>query len=164
MLSVVRHLGIGSLRRQVHCNNQLSALRFMHLGNTRNTTTRKFQPSFLTNGRLDALYYRRDLNVLLPAHGLDLQSVESHPEVLTNSEQAQRLLHLIGTGSADRHVSMTMSGGPAMPPNFLQLNNDLLAPVDRASRVGRIQAFLVELNLPPPIIRQIVLLLIRHNV
>jgi len=102
---------------------------------------------------------------MLPAHSLDLQSVESHPGVLTGSEQTQRLLHLV-TGSAERGFSNPMSGVRAMSTNYLNSNNDLLlSPVDSTSRVGRIQAaFLVELNLSPEIIRQIVLVLRRHNV
>jgi len=126
--------------------------------------TRKFDfRFFLVNGRLAGLYYDRDLNVMLPAHGLDLQSLESHPEVPTDSEQIQRLLRLIN-GSADRHISVETSRGPAMSNSMHSNNNTLLPTMDAMSRVGRIQAFLVELNVPPEIIRQIVLMLRRHNV
>jgi len=126
---------------------------------------RKFEfRFFLVNGRLAGLYYNRDLNVMLPAHGLDLQSLESHPEVPTDSEQTPHLRRPI-TVSADRYISAEMFRGPAMSSNSMHSNNNTLLPtMDARSRVGRIQAFLVELNVPREIIRQIVLMLRRHNV
>ena len=127
-----------------------------------------FQPSFvelrLTGCRLDHLNNHRDLNIQLPAHGLDQQSLLSNPGVLENTEQGQISQLPLRHNMPDRRIPLAMAGGPLVPPpNMASNGGHPLLHVDRNSPAARVLAILLESNYDPAIIMDILHLLIWYS-